>query len=161
MSLMCGFVAVLSSCHKLASTKSNMAQLHETGNATEKARQLFLECQQIYAKVHGRSDSKTVDAARQPSRCVSQTTRENCLILYSEKKRNAFPYYPLVRKRMCEEGRLIKVVLSKQNTWAHQKLKTPSTGAFPHPPHLPPDPLRKAKILLGDFESGAKISPGS
>jgi len=23
----------------------------------------------------------------------------------------------------------------------------------------PPDPLRKAKILLGDFESGAKISP--
>ena len=25
--------------------------------------------------------------------------------------------------------------------------------------HTPPDPLRKAKILLGDNESGAKISP--
>ena len=57
--------------HKsLADSKYNMALLHKRRNETERARQLFLECEQIYAKVYGPDHSETKDAAQQASRCL-------------------------------------------------------------------------------------------
>ena len=54
----------------VADSKYNVALLHKKRNEMKKARQLFLECEQIYAKVHGPSHSKTVDATRQAGWCV-------------------------------------------------------------------------------------------
>ena len=54
----------------VAKSKYNIALLHKGRQETEKARQLFLECEKIYAAVHGPDHSATVDAARQASRCV-------------------------------------------------------------------------------------------
>ena len=54
----------------VADSKYNMALLHKRRNETERARQLFLECEQIYAKVYGPDHSETKDAAQQASRCL-------------------------------------------------------------------------------------------
>jgi tetratricopeptide (TPR) repeat protein len=54
----------------VATSKYNMALLHKRGNETDRARQLFLECEQIYAKVYGPDHSETNEAARQASRCL-------------------------------------------------------------------------------------------
>ena len=54
----------------VANSKYNIALLHKGRHETEKARQVFLECEKIYATVHGPDHSATVDAARQASGCV-------------------------------------------------------------------------------------------
>ena len=54
----------------VADLKYNMALLHKNRRETEKARQLFLECEQIYRAVYGPDHSETQDAARQASLCV-------------------------------------------------------------------------------------------
>jgi hypothetical protein len=55
----------------LADSKyNNLASLHKKRRETEKARQLFLECEQIYSAVYGPDHSETQDAARQASLCV-------------------------------------------------------------------------------------------
>ena len=51
-------------------SKYNLASLHKTRRETEKARQLFLECEQIYSAVYGPDHSETQDAARRASLCV-------------------------------------------------------------------------------------------
>ena len=54
----------------VADSKCNLASLHKNRRETEKARQLFLECEQIYSAVYGPDHSETQDAARQASLCV-------------------------------------------------------------------------------------------
>jgi len=54
----------------VADSKYNLAVLHKKRRETEKARQLFLECEQIYSAVFGPDHSKTQGAARQASLCV-------------------------------------------------------------------------------------------
>ena len=54
----------------MADSKYNLASLHTNRRETEKARQLFLECEQIYSAVFGPDHSKTQGAARQASLCV-------------------------------------------------------------------------------------------
>ena len=54
----------------VADSKYNLAALHKRRKETERARQLFLECEQIYRAVYGPDHSETKDAARQASRCV-------------------------------------------------------------------------------------------
>ena len=54
----------------VANSKYNLALLHKKRKETDIARQLFRECEQIYASVYGPDHSETVDAARQASRCV-------------------------------------------------------------------------------------------
>ena len=54
----------------LADSKYNLASLHKKRRETEKARQLFLECEQTYSAVYGPDHSETQDAARQASLCV-------------------------------------------------------------------------------------------
>ena len=49
---------------KVADSKYNIAGLHEEQGQVEEAKKLFLECEQIYAKVHGQDHSDTLDAAR-------------------------------------------------------------------------------------------------
>ena len=46
-----------------------MAVLHQKHGKREEAKQLFLECQAIYAKVLGPEHSKTAEAARQVRKC--------------------------------------------------------------------------------------------
>jgi hypothetical protein len=48
----------------VADSKYNIAGLHEEQGQVEEAKKLFLECEQIYAKVHGQDHSDTLDAAR-------------------------------------------------------------------------------------------------
>ena len=52
-----------------ANSKYNLALLHKGRKETEMARQLFLECEQIYSAVYGPDHNETQDAARQASRC--------------------------------------------------------------------------------------------
>ena len=47
----------------VAASKYNIASLKETQGDLEGARRLFLECEQIYAKVFGADDEETLDAA--------------------------------------------------------------------------------------------------
>ena len=47
-------------------SKYNIASLKETQGDLEGARRLFLECEQIYAKVFGADDEETLDAAMRP-----------------------------------------------------------------------------------------------
>ena len=47
----------------VAASKYNIAHLKETQGDLEGARRLFLECEQIYAKVLGADDEETLDAA--------------------------------------------------------------------------------------------------
>ena len=47
----------------VAASKYNIASLKETQGDLEGARRLFLECEQIYAKVLGADDEETLDAA--------------------------------------------------------------------------------------------------
>ena len=54
----------------VANTKYNMALLHKKRKETDIARQLFLECEQIYTIVYGPHHRETEDAVRQASRCV-------------------------------------------------------------------------------------------
>ena len=54
----------------MADSKYNLASLHKARRETEKARQLYLECEQIYSAVYGPDHSETQDAARQASLCV-------------------------------------------------------------------------------------------
>ena len=56
----------------MADSKYNLASLHKKRRETEKARQLFLECEQTYSAVYGPDHSETQDAARQASLCVKQ-----------------------------------------------------------------------------------------
>ncbi len=48
----------------MANSKYNVACLYEGQGKLDQARQLFLECEQIYSKVYGAQHEKTVDAAR-------------------------------------------------------------------------------------------------
>jgi hypothetical protein len=48
----------------VANSKYNVACLYEGQGKLDQARQLFLECEQIYSKVYGAQHEKTVDAAR-------------------------------------------------------------------------------------------------
>ena len=54
----------------VADSKYNLALLHRQRNETDIARQLFLECEQIYTIVYGPHHRETVDAVRQASLCV-------------------------------------------------------------------------------------------
>ena len=64
------FLAVYDQEHPLvADSKYNLAILHKRRKETEMARQLFLECEQIYSAVYGPDHNETQDAARQASRC--------------------------------------------------------------------------------------------
>ena len=51
-------------------SKYNLALLHKKRKETDIARQLFLECEQIYTVVYGPDHRETVDAVRQASLCV-------------------------------------------------------------------------------------------
>jgi len=51
-------------------TVYNLALTHKKRKETDIARQLFLECEQIYTTAYGPDNRETVDAARQASRCV-------------------------------------------------------------------------------------------
>ena len=55
---------------QVADSKYNLALLHRKRRETDKARQLFLECEQTYSAVYGPDHSETQDAARQASLCV-------------------------------------------------------------------------------------------
>ena len=55
---------------QVADSKYNLALLHKKRRETDKARQLFLECEQTYSAVYGPDHSETQDAARQASLCV-------------------------------------------------------------------------------------------
>ena len=58
-------LVVLGSDHpNVADSKYNMALLHKGRSETDRARQLFSECQEIYAQVYGPDHSETVDAAQ-------------------------------------------------------------------------------------------------
>ena len=48
----------------VAEIKYTIASTHERQGDVEEAKKLFLECEQIFAKVCGQDHSKTVDAAR-------------------------------------------------------------------------------------------------
>jgi hypothetical protein len=54
----------------VADSKYNLALLHKKRKETDIARQLFLECEQIYTIVYGPHHRETVDAVRQASLCV-------------------------------------------------------------------------------------------
>ena len=56
----------------VAASKYNLALLRKQCNETDIARQLFLECEQIYTIVYGPHHRETVDAVRkaQASLCV-------------------------------------------------------------------------------------------
>ena len=54
----------------VADSKYNLALLHKSRRETDKARQLFLECEQTYSAVYGPDHSETQDAARQASKCA-------------------------------------------------------------------------------------------
>ena len=51
----------------VADSKYNLALLHKKRKETDIARQLFLECEQIYTVVYGPDHRETVDAARPAS----------------------------------------------------------------------------------------------
>ena len=51
-------------------SKYNLALLHKKRKETDIARQLFLECEQIYTVVYGPDHRETVDAVRQARLCV-------------------------------------------------------------------------------------------
>ena len=53
----------------VADTKYNMASLHKKRGERDVARQLFLECEIVYAKVYGLDHSKTKEAAQQARGC--------------------------------------------------------------------------------------------
>ena len=54
----------------MADSKYNLASLDKERRETEKARQLYLECEQIYSAVYGPDHSETQDAAGQASQCA-------------------------------------------------------------------------------------------
>jgi len=54
----------------VAASKYNLALLRRQRNETDIARQLFLECEQIYTVVYGPDHRETVDAVRQARLCV-------------------------------------------------------------------------------------------
>ena len=57
----------------LGGLEYNLASLHKKRRETEKARQLFLECEQTYSAVYGPDHSRTqdeVDAAKHASQCA-------------------------------------------------------------------------------------------
>jgi tetratricopeptide (TPR) repeat protein len=54
----------------VADSTHKLVLLHKKRNETNIARQLFLECEQIYTTVYGPENSETVDAAGQASHCV-------------------------------------------------------------------------------------------
>ena len=54
----------------VADTKYNMAILHKKRGESKVAKQLWLECQAIYAKVFGADHSKTTNAAQQARDCA-------------------------------------------------------------------------------------------
>ena len=65
------FVATLGHGHPdIADTKYNMAILHQKRGERKEAKQLWLECQAIYAKVFGADHSKTAGAAQQARDCA-------------------------------------------------------------------------------------------
>ncbi len=61
----------------VAASKYNIASLKETQGDLEGARRLFLECEQIYAKVLGADHEETLDAAtRALSVCEEEEEEE-------------------------------------------------------------------------------------
>ena len=54
----------------VADSKYNLALLHKKRKETDIARQLFLECEQIYTLVYGPHHRETVDGVMQASLCV-------------------------------------------------------------------------------------------
>jgi tetratricopeptide (TPR) repeat protein len=65
------FIKVCGQDHpSVADSKYNLALLHKKRKETDIARQLFLECEQIYTIVYGPHHRETVDAVRQASLCV-------------------------------------------------------------------------------------------
>ena len=64
-------IKVVGHDHKsVADSKYNLALLHKKRRETDKARQLFLECEQTYSAVYGPDHSETQNAARQASKCA-------------------------------------------------------------------------------------------
>ena len=53
----------------LADTKYNMALLHKKRGERHRAKELFLECEAIYATVYGPDHSETIDAKQEASDC--------------------------------------------------------------------------------------------
>ena len=51
-------------------TKYNLAGLHVQRGERDVAKQLYLECEAIYAKVHGPDHSETAEAAQQARNCA-------------------------------------------------------------------------------------------
>jgi len=47
-----------------------MALLHKKRGETEVAKKLYLECEEIYAKVYGPDHSETTDAAQKARDCA-------------------------------------------------------------------------------------------
>jgi len=54
----------------LADTKYNMALLHKQRGERHLAKELYLECEAIYATVYGPDHSKTTAAQQQASDCA-------------------------------------------------------------------------------------------
>ena len=65
------YVAVYGDMHPdVGDTKYNMAILHKKRGESKVAKQLWLECQAIYAKVFGADHNKTAGAAQQARDCA-------------------------------------------------------------------------------------------
>jgi hypothetical protein len=54
----------------LADTKYNMALLHKERGERHLAKELFLECEAIYATTYGPDHSETIDAKQKASDCA-------------------------------------------------------------------------------------------
>ena len=65
------FISVFGGEHppSLADTKYNMALLHEKRGERHLAKQLYLECEAVYATVYGPDHSETIDAKQEASDC--------------------------------------------------------------------------------------------
>jgi len=60
----------------IANSKYNIGRVYEERNEMDAALELFLECQEIYSKVYGPEDSRTImaaNAAQRASRCVGES----------------------------------------------------------------------------------------
>ena len=65
------YVAVYGYVHPdVANTKYNIAFVYKNQGKLGEARQLYLECEQIYTKVYGAQHSETLAAARQAASCA-------------------------------------------------------------------------------------------
>ena len=58
---------------QVADSKFNIALVYKMRNEIDTARELFLECEKIYSKVHGTAHSSTADAALEAGQCVQES----------------------------------------------------------------------------------------